>query len=414
MSAARILVVDDEEPLHTIIARVVARTGYEPVFARNGIEGLELAAHANPAVIVLDLRMPNMDGHTFLRRLAPLGLDASVVVTSGTGDMDDVIEVLRRGAVDYVRKPWDPTELRIALARAVEIHAARIAPEPTPPPVIETASTPNVFQELLVRIHSGEILLPSVPSIVEQLRTVVAGKATTLEAVTKLVAQDQALVTRVLQLGRSAMYASFKPTDLEGTIGRIGFQSLHTLAETVWLNNCFQARDRRFVTYTDRLARFGLARAVAMRALAKPTKLSATSAYLSGLLADVGASFLMYIIAEKSMSAEPESCLPFIRQHHASIGAQLLKRWGYATDVIELARRHHESKDKRTDAYVKLHTLATVTAADMVGECDLTDDSPASAADADACARALGIDTQARQRLVNAAMVEFSSLLEAR
>jgi CheY-like chemotaxis protein/HD-like signal output (HDOD) protein len=414
-AAPRILVVDDDVALHAVLARTIARTGYDVVFTESGAEGLTLAGKLDPAVIVLDLRMPNMDGHTFLRRLASLDLDAAVVVTSGTGEMDDVIEVLRHGAVDYVRKPWDPTELRAALARAIEIHATRSSSGGTS--ILDAAATPaspSIFSELLARIQRGDIVLPSVPSIVEELRTIVAGRDSTIGAVTKLVAQDQALVTRVLQLGRSAQYAAFKPGDLESTVGRIGFQTLHALVETVWLNGCFQSRDPRFAAYTDRLARFGLARAVAMRAFAAPAKLAGSTAYFAGLLADVGALFLLYVLGEKAGSVpDPETCLTLIRQHHESIGAQLLAKWGHRDDVAQRARVHHGHATLARDAYAKLFALGTVTACEMLGEDDLTGDSP-SRDDAERCAHALGIEPALRRQRADAAATELAALREAR
>lgn len=136
-AGATILIVDDEEGVRTALSRQLLRLGFQVEQARDGAEGLAVASATRPEAVLLDLRMPGMDGHTFLRSLQAAGAHAPVVVMSGAGTMDDVIEVLRAGAVDFIRKPWTRDELSGAITRALgprSIHGPAptgVAPAPS-------------------------------------------------------------------------------------------------------------------------------------------------------------------------------------------------------------------------------------------------------------------------------------------
>ena len=396
-----------------VLERTLARGGYESCLAKDGVEGLDQAAKVKPSVIILDLRMPKMDGHTFLRRLAGLDLDSVVIVSSADGTMDDVIEVMRYGAVDYVKKPCGPSEVLAAISRALEVQTRRSSARASvgsPSAGGTTAATG--FSAILERIKRGEILLPSVPAFVEELRASVSDPESTVEKVAKLVERDQALAARVLQLGRSAMYAKGKQgDDLASTISRLGFQTLHALIEAVWLNGCFQFRDPRFVPFSKRLAKFGLARAIAARKFAVPAKLSPFTAYYSGLFADIGALFLLQVIVEKSQGAgpDPEAALSFVRDHHEAMGAQLMTGWGLGSDMIKRVRQHHSPP--ANDRPALLCTLAAATARLLTAEDDLTGATPSQDV-AIQCARTLGIEDEPREDLVDAAYAELGAVLD--
>lgn len=409
-----ILVIDDEEQIRKLLERTLARGGYESSVAKDGAEGLDVAAKVRPAVIILDLRMPKLDGHAFLRRLAGLDLDSVVIVSSADGTMDDVIEVMRCGAVDYVRKPCGPSEVLAAVARALEVQTKRANARAivTPPSASATAATTG-FSAILERIKRGEILLPSVPALVEAVRASVSDPESTIEKVAKTIERDQALAARVLQLGRSPVYAKGKPgDDLASTISRLGFQTLNALIDVVWLNGCFQLRDPRFVPISRRIAKFGLARAIAARKFAVPAKLSPFTAYYSGLFADIGVLFLLQVILEKAHGEgpDPEAALSFARDHHEAIGAQLLTGWGFSTDIATRVRQHHTAP-AANDRPALLCSLASATACLLTAQDDLTGATP-NQDEAIRCARALGIEDEQREDLVDAAYAELGAVLD--
>lgn len=134
MDQARILVVDDDPAQLRAIARVLRRSQYQVTLAANGRIGLRLAVQSPPDLILLDVSMPTMSGHEFLRRLrrlqargrlrTPGGADIPVIFLTALSATHQRVSGLDAGAVDYITKPFDPDELR-ARVRCHLRHNAR-------------------------------------------------------------------------------------------------------------------------------------------------------------------------------------------------------------------------------------------------------------------------------------------------
>jgi DNA-binding response OmpR family regulator len=107
---SRILVVDDEPPLVTLVADYLRREGHEVLTAGDGLTALELARTARPDVIVLDLMLPGLDGIEVCRRLRQFS-DAYVLMLTAKAEEIDKLVGLAVGADDYVTKPFSPREL---------------------------------------------------------------------------------------------------------------------------------------------------------------------------------------------------------------------------------------------------------------------------------------------------------------
>ncbi len=101
----KILIIEDETPIRLSMAAYLNDFGYQTVEAENGKIGLEVFRREAPDLVLLDLRMPEMDGLKVLSVLAVEAPDTPSIVVSGTGKIDDAIEALRSGAWDYVLKP---------------------------------------------------------------------------------------------------------------------------------------------------------------------------------------------------------------------------------------------------------------------------------------------------------------------
>ncbi|MEW6219005.1 MAG: response regulator [Thermodesulfobacteriota bacterium] len=109
----RILLVDDEELTCRTIARILETEPYELFFARNGQEGLELFREVWPALLLLDLQMPILDGLSVIRELAPTPTDPyAVVVLTGHGDDQNARACFEAGVTAFLHKPVHPHELR--------------------------------------------------------------------------------------------------------------------------------------------------------------------------------------------------------------------------------------------------------------------------------------------------------------
>ncbi len=117
----RILIIDDEEIVRESIATYLEDSGFSLHQARDGKDGLEKYHHISPHVVLLDLRMPNMDGLEVLEAIASDLDQVPVIVVTGAGVLSDAVAALRLGAFDFVTKPIvDMAVLEHAVNRALE------------------------------------------------------------------------------------------------------------------------------------------------------------------------------------------------------------------------------------------------------------------------------------------------------
>ena len=117
LSMERVLVVDDDAELCALVARYLAREGFETSWAPGGVAGVEKALSEDYALIMLDVMMPDTDGFEALRRIR-LQSRTPVLMLTARGDTQDRIRGLEMGADDYLPKPFDPAEL-VARIRAI-------------------------------------------------------------------------------------------------------------------------------------------------------------------------------------------------------------------------------------------------------------------------------------------------------
>ncbi len=120
-----VLVVDDEPTIVEVVARYLARAGYDTAQAFDGPGALELARARRPDLVVLDVMLPGFDGIEVMRRLHEQpGDPVPVILLTARAEESDRLIGLRRGADDYVVKPFSPAEL-VARVDAVLRRAAR-------------------------------------------------------------------------------------------------------------------------------------------------------------------------------------------------------------------------------------------------------------------------------------------------
>jgi HD-like signal output (HDOD) protein len=274
-----------------------------------------------------------------------------------------------------------------------------------------------VVSRLLAQVQRGEIQIPALPAVVTELRELLTKADSKIEVIVALLERDPALVARVLQLGRSASVSSSSPPpqDLRYIVNRVGFRQVSDVVETVWAHNCFAIADARYTPLVTLIARHSLARAVAMRALAEEARLDHFSAYLAGLFADVGATFLLSAVVDKlgERAPDPPGALALVRQHHESMSAIVLKKWGHAELVIGLVRRHHALVlTPPVSPYASLLVVAAQMAAELTGEADVTIEPPwPPPALLDRCASHVGLNANTQRNILGRLRQEYASAL---
>jgi len=156
MSAERILIVEDEPSIAEVVALYLRRSGYEVIFAKDGLEAQNKIETHSPDLIVLDLMLPIVDGFELTRWLRDHS-DTPIIMLTARRDEVDRIAGLEMGADDYILKPFSPQEV-VSRVRAV---LRRTKPQPE-----EAAEQPLVFSSMeidpqtrLVTIEEQEITL---------------------------------------------------------------------------------------------------------------------------------------------------------------------------------------------------------------------------------------------------------------
>ncbi|WP_321329822.1 response regulator [uncultured Ilyobacter sp.] len=115
-----ILLVDDDKNATKRLSRILTKEGYEVFTANNGKEGLEIINNNKIDILIADIEMPVMGGIELLERVKKFQKDIEVIMMTGFGDESLAIDALRKGAINYLRKPIDLDEVLIAIEQAVE------------------------------------------------------------------------------------------------------------------------------------------------------------------------------------------------------------------------------------------------------------------------------------------------------
>jgi pilus assembly protein CpaE len=112
--STRILVVDDTELNLKMVGAILQKDGYEVVTARNGLEALEVIKTKPPALAILDVMMPDMDGYTLCERLRENSITGKIpiIILTALSGVEDKIKAFDSGADDFLAKPFEPQELR--------------------------------------------------------------------------------------------------------------------------------------------------------------------------------------------------------------------------------------------------------------------------------------------------------------
>jgi two-component system response regulator AtoC len=121
----RVLVIDDDPGIREYLKALGERQGYQVSAAADGEEALATLSESRPDIVTLDAVLPGMDGLETLRQMKKLIPDIPVIMLSGHGQARTIVEAMRLGASDFLRKPFEVEELELAFQKALETHALK-------------------------------------------------------------------------------------------------------------------------------------------------------------------------------------------------------------------------------------------------------------------------------------------------
>jgi two-component system nitrogen regulation response regulator GlnG len=122
MTNEKILIVDDDESVRWVLKKSLEKEGIEAVLAKDGSEALDRLKVGDIAVVLMDIRMPGMSGFDALAKIQSENRDSSVIIMTAQATMQNAIEAMRRGAFDYITKPFDLDEVNLLVRKAIDVR----------------------------------------------------------------------------------------------------------------------------------------------------------------------------------------------------------------------------------------------------------------------------------------------------
>ncbi len=116
----KILIVDDEANMRLVLKALLSREGYDVLTAADGLEALEVLKSHDVKVVVTDLKMPRLDGMGLLESVVRDFPSVPVIMITAHGTIHTAVDALKKGALDYITKPFDQAELKNVIAKAVK------------------------------------------------------------------------------------------------------------------------------------------------------------------------------------------------------------------------------------------------------------------------------------------------------
>ncbi len=118
--ASQILIIDDEESILDGCRQALEKSGYSVATSSDGAAGIKMARDIKPEVAFVDLKMPNCSGMDIIELLSRDMPDIVLIVITGYASIVSAVEAMKKGAYDYLPKPFTPDQLRAVTRRGIE------------------------------------------------------------------------------------------------------------------------------------------------------------------------------------------------------------------------------------------------------------------------------------------------------
>lgn len=119
MGKYKILIVDDQYGIRLLLSEVFSKEGYLTFQAANGIDAIEIVKSQPPDIVLLDMKIPGMDGLEILKNIKKIDQDIKVIMMTAYGELDMLEEATKYGVITHFTKPFDIEQLRDVVAEVL-------------------------------------------------------------------------------------------------------------------------------------------------------------------------------------------------------------------------------------------------------------------------------------------------------
>ncbi|MCK6259244.1 response regulator [Fictibacillus sp. WQ 8-8] len=120
---SKILIVDDQYGIRILLNEIFQKEGYQTFQAANGVQALSIVEEETPDLVILDMKIPGMDGLEILRHVKKMNSSIQVIIMTAYGELDMIHEAIKLGAITHFAKPFDIDEIRAAVRKELPISA---------------------------------------------------------------------------------------------------------------------------------------------------------------------------------------------------------------------------------------------------------------------------------------------------
>ncbi|MDR7073874.1 two-component system response regulator (stage 0 sporulation protein F) [Fictibacillus barbaricus] len=120
--SAKILIVDDQYGIRILLNEIFQKEGYKTYQAANGVQALSIVEKDRPDLVILDMKIPGMDGLEILRRVKKHDETIQVIIMTAYGELDMIHEAMNLGAITHFAKPFDIDEIRAAVRKELPLN----------------------------------------------------------------------------------------------------------------------------------------------------------------------------------------------------------------------------------------------------------------------------------------------------
>jgi two-component system response regulator (stage 0 sporulation protein F) len=121
--SGKLLIVDDQFGIRILLNEVFQKEGYQTFQAANGFQALDIVDKHSPELVLLDMKIPGMDGIEILKRMKAVDKDIQVIIMTAYGELDMIQEAKDLGAITHFAKPFDIDEIRDAVKKHLPIRS---------------------------------------------------------------------------------------------------------------------------------------------------------------------------------------------------------------------------------------------------------------------------------------------------